>query len=509
MPKIIDQEVFGTSEKQFLMSCKDVESWMKIETLLLRAAQSLSFKFGIFDSPPSPSSFEFTDVFESFESARTAIINSRNCFTSWMGYLSFIIAQSESQNIPNSQHPCWYQHLLDDQFFQAWLDGLASSGVCSFDIQTPCAGVVFHWIYDDSSCPDIPWFFNHNVLLFFVWSWDEENMVASGERFSYLQPPNHLLQQALGFLQKTPNALVADLVIRRFYHLEAKTELNIDKVKALCLRSSSSYFGQLITEAYLQQHRKRQEPPTEDSLNIHDRQDDQEAQLPFQSMIEMDEEERGKLFSHFKEFFAAREKRQAELLKVESKADHQRQENRERNPPMRKTKMFDWTWVTTSGGQTLHMRVSVPQRQFENFHCNLDKDRKIYNSMANEWDIFSDFSSATADDPIKTDYEALFSRPDSPDYEMDYQNPQDNQKDPAAADGQGVPSHDSSIEPLPLDVISNAVGQDSSHADGQQDPAAADGQGVSLHDDSSMGPLPLDAISDAEQRVPLHGDGWQ
>ena len=259
----------------------------------------------------SPSSFGF------------AIPTSRNWFVIWMGFLSFIIASSESQSIPNSPLPCWHRLLLDNQISPPWLDGLASSGICSFDTQTPRAGVVFSWTHDDCTRPKIAWFYNRNIPLFFVWSQNEENIVASSESFAYLRPPNHLLQRALGFLRKTPNLASTTLVMRHFLHLEEKMELNVDKVKALGLQNASSFVTQAVTKAYLQQHRRLQRDPSlaDQDCHVEGQQTTKGAvpPLPFQGMLEIDEEERGKLFNHFKDFLALREKRQAELLKVESR----------------------------------------------------------------------------------------------------------------------------------------------------------------------------------------------
>src|ERR1700689_5018905 len=71
MPKIVQQDVMGgrkngtqAVDKQFLMSSKDVENWMRIENHLVRASELLGHKISEPASPPPlPSSFGFTDVF--------------------------------------------------------------------------------------------------------------------------------------------------------------------------------------------------------------------------------------------------------------------------------------------------------------------------------------------------------------------------------------------------------------------------------------------------------------
>lgn len=148
--------------------------------------------------------------------------------------------------------------------------------------------------------------------------------------------------------------------------------------------------------------------------------------------------------------------------------------------------MFEWTRIATSDGQILHMRVLVPSHRRERLHSELDKTRRIYNAMANEWDVFSEFSPAAADAPIKTDYEALFADPGSPDYQMYLDEIVARRRDRPTPNGQqhspppvaDVPTHDGASSVEPSDAWSNIIPVVPTHADGQQDPpAAADDDG--------------------------------
>ncbi|KAF8876128.1 hypothetical protein CPB84DRAFT_1853052 [Gymnopilus junonius] len=76
----------------------------------------------------------------------------------------------------------------------------------------------------------------------------------------------------------------------------------------------------------------------------------------------------------------AREKRQAELLKVESVEDRVHRENHEQDRPLHN--VYIWTKIWSSGGRDV-------------YNC------KVYNAMANEWDLCEDFPSPfrNADEP--------------------------------------------------------------------------------------------------------------
>jgi len=79
-------------------------------------------------------------------------------------------------------------------------------------------------------------------------------------------------------------------------------------------------------------------------------------------------------------------------------------------------------------------------------------DHRIYNVIANEWDIFSEFSPATADAFIKTNYQALFADLGSPDYHMDNHDKiaaadRQDHTDGQASDGQDFLTHNDSWQP--------------------------------------------------------------
>lgn len=158
MPEIVQHQIvipappnvhaYDRHEIKYQMSDKDAYLWMEKENLLVEVALKLRLSHGITASPPRrPSSFGFARPHKTRAIAKKMISISRDWFGLWMGYLSYIIAQTSSsvhaKPDPNIPHPYWYHPLLQDKEIRVtlpWLDGVVSSPVCTFNGNVPRAG---------------------------------------------------------------------------------------------------------------------------------------------------------------------------------------------------------------------------------------------------------------------------------------------------------------------------------------------------------------------------------
>jgi len=177
MPRIIECNELhrsGTYVKRFVMSAEDADKWMKAEETLVNAVDSIRLAFSIAGNPPPLLlSFGFTRSHKTYGIAKRIITVSCDWFAIWMGFIAYLIAMTEGKNqgvIKGSPLPSWYQHLLTHNFQDPWLNGMMLSNVCSFDAQTPRAGVIFQWIQEDPSRPTIEWFYRHHIPIWFIWS---------------------------------------------------------------------------------------------------------------------------------------------------------------------------------------------------------------------------------------------------------------------------------------------------------------------------------------------------
>jgi hypothetical protein len=423
-------------ETRFKMTPDDIHLWKKSEKLVVEAARRIQLFFGIQgNSPPAPSKFRYDCLHRSHSVAKRMISVSRDWFVVWMGFLSYLISHVKLC-IPNAHPPLpvcplprWYTLLRkDDEYPDSWLDGLNSSTVSSFDLKTPRAGIVFRWVVKDKRRPQIAWFYDHHVPLWFTWTSAEEQAIRGDHRLSYLEPPVEMVQQALTLLFRSPDLPLATLIIKKYFKLGNDPVTN-ETVDLLRLHHAPSVVFQITTDLFLKQTTNIQHTDPSASRNLkslvesrrreHQAAAEVAASFPTEGMLETAQvEQKGKLFNHFDDFFSAREKRQAEMIRMESAKDRQRRESRDRDRPIKNTTMYTWEKVRSSGGRELYMRVRVNKRQHEDVYNMYGRTERLYNAASNEWDFCKDFSFPAVGE----------ADPDpDPDYDTDYSDDEPRQ----------------------------------------------------------------------------------
>ena len=208
------------------MCLDDIYRWKESEKLVVEAARRIQLFFGIQGNAPSaPSTFRYDCPHKSHALAKCMISVSRDWFIVWMGFLSYLISCVElcrpnaHPPLPASPLPDWYNLLRNkNDYPDSWLDGLSSSTVCSFDLRTPRAGIVFQWVKEQRH-PPIEWFYHHHVPLFFTWTSTEEEVIRKDHRLSYLEPPVKMVQQALTLLFTSLSLPLAGLIMQKYYKL--------------------------------------------------------------------------------------------------------------------------------------------------------------------------------------------------------------------------------------------------------------------------------------------------
>lgn len=174
--------------------------------------------------------------------------------------------------------------------------------------------------------------------MWFIWSNKEEEAISRDRSLSYLQPPEELIEEALTHLFSTSDVPLAGLIIKEYFKL-GDDNITDETLEFLRLQHVSSLVFELTAKQFLSQHHSLQqvEATADASLRALKVSRGNEIQaaahaassFPYQGLL-MTVKERGKLFNHYDDFFAARQKRQEELMKVESAVDRQRRELREK-----------------------------------------------------------------------------------------------------------------------------------------------------------------------------------
>jgi hypothetical protein len=468
-------------ETRFRMNEYDIQCWLTEEQRIVQVARAIQLRYAIPGNlPPKPSSFHFAHAHRSHRIAKRRICIAREWFAIWMGFVSYFIAKSASL-VPNgrpdnsSPAPEWYNFLLNEHnFSQAWLDGLLISTVCTFDLGTPRAGIVFQWSDENRYRESIEWFYNHHIPLWFVWSNKEEQAISNNHSLAYLRPPNELIQQALTMLFTVPNLPLAGLIMQQYFKL-GNDPITNKTIEFLCLEYAPSFVFDFVSEKFLKQGRsleqirlgRTQEAIDADLTALEVSQMNQhqaaagaasssftyngllttkhqaaargalpsawtsstaegaspstwgvspsasawaasssaEAEswaesasssevvpaMPLSSHLLTSVQENVKIFNHYKDFFSAREKRQKEMMKVESSRDCQIRESRESNPGVKNTKIYEWEKTQSSGGREVYQRVKVNKKRNENVFCSYKPYQRLFNAFSNEWDLCDEF----------------------------------------------------------------------------------------------------------------------
>ena len=487
-------------ETRFRMNEYVIQSWVTEEERIVEVAQVIQLRYGIpGNSPPKPSSFHFDRAHKSHRIAKRMICIAREWFAIWMGYVSYLIAKSATlppNGKPDNSSPApdWYNHLRNKHnFSEAWLDGLLTSTVCSFNLGTPRAGIILQWSEENRERGSIEWFYDHHIPLWFIWSNKEEQAISRDPSLANLRPPNELIQQALTILLTVPNVPLAGLVVQQYFRL-GNDPITNKTIEFLCLEHAPSFVFDFMVKKflgqghYLEEMRLKQTQETIDAdlMALKASQNNQSGAdagaassfpyhgllstrrqpvakaaspsagagsssawgvstsagagsssawgvspsasawaasssveessstwaaswaeaassseaapaMPSSSHLLTSVEEKGKIFNHYDDFFAAREKRQKEMMKVESPRDRQARESRARNPGVVNAKIYEWEKTQSSGGREVYQRVKVNKKRNEDVYNIYKPYHRLYNAFSNEWDLCEEFSIGKKD----------------------------------------------------------------------------------------------------------------
>jgi len=424
MPRIEEVKFFFETasgeyreEIRFRMPEVDIKCWLKEEERLVELAHVIKLRYGISSTtPPKPSSFHFDRAHKSHPIAKRMVCLAREWFAVWMGFVSYLIAKTEIL-VPNgevdnsSPAPDWYNHLKRNPAFdEAWLDGLSLSTVCTFDRKTPRAGIIFQWSEVNQQREPIQWFYDHHIPLWFVWSNREEQAISNDHSLAYLQPPEELIEEALTRLFSTPDVPLAALILQRYFML-GNDPITDKTVEFLRLQYAPSFVFEFTEKRFLrQEHILHQMGATADTalsaLKVsRDNEIQKAAQVassfPYHGLLmttkEQDAAVEEQLFNHYDNFFAAREKRQEEMMKLESARHRQQRESRAQDPGITHSTMYVWEKTQSSGGVELYKRVRVNKKENEDTYYFYRPHERLFNAFSNEWDFCKDFRFGPVD----------------------------------------------------------------------------------------------------------------
>ncbi len=120
-------------QRRYTLHSEDFQQWISCQQQISRAADMIRMFHHIPGTiPPLPASFGLGGLHRSRKVAERCILAFRQLMVFWMGFLSYLIAQTtrpEYQKPASGPLPCWYNHLIEKSFALPWLDGLVGSSV--------------------------------------------------------------------------------------------------------------------------------------------------------------------------------------------------------------------------------------------------------------------------------------------------------------------------------------------------------------------------------------------
>ncbi|KAF8152559.1 hypothetical protein B0H34DRAFT_800961 [Crassisporium funariophilum] len=100
---------------------------------------------------------------------------------------------------------------------------------------------------------------------------------------------------------------------------------------------------------------------------------------------------------NYNDFFAAHEKHQQEMIKLEPAVDRQRRKSREQKPDVVNATIYEWEKTQLSGGLELYKRVKVNKKANKTVFHSYRSHQRLFNTFSNEWDLCEDFQFGIVD----------------------------------------------------------------------------------------------------------------
>ncbi len=245
-------------EQRYAVRSDDCDLWFKSEQQIARAANEIRMSFHIPGTvPPLPSSFGLAGLHKSRNVADRCIHIGRKWFAVWMGFLSYLIAQTsrpEYKKTVSGLLPSWYTYLLEKGFSPPWLDGLSGSTVCTFESHVGRAGIILSFTDGDQHRPPAQWFIAHCIPCWYPLTKFSENHMKKNPFLCKLIPPAEKLQEALTVLFQEPRFPLVLYILKQYTGLQWEEFRGVQKF--LDLRNSPEIIMKLCANELATQTRE-------------------------------------------------------------------------------------------------------------------------------------------------------------------------------------------------------------------------------------------------------------
>ncbi|KAH9481134.1 hypothetical protein JR316_0005654 [Psilocybe cubensis] len=437
----------GQTTYQWEVESHEKGEWYRCESQLVYLCEKLRLWYRIPGTPPPvPSRFGYDRPHRSKEIAEKMVEVSRNAFVLWMGFLSYLIAQSRRPE--HAAHlrddgkkpvPAWHTKILEEQAAEAaaavaasaqtgwdpitpppplitepWLDGLRQSVVWNFTPQTPRAGIAYDWTTSHRTRPPIEFFLDNAIAVYYPWGVVEEDTMKTHKLVRQdLRPPSEMLATVLDEFLGSTDVPLATLFMRKYYEQPDSTVS--PSIKLLGQSHSQSFVFQHIMDRYHNEQTAFERAwDNPDNLDIDDilRQrssqvnakarrmeenwndsftEGHEMQGRISGVVDVTGDVRGiqntESFTDWEPYWTRRLAQWRKALENEDPAARRLRLAREKQKPTRRTKMYQWKMVRHANGTVTYLRQLVSPNMAAKLYHKYRPRQVVYNSIDNVWDL--------------------------------------------------------------------------------------------------------------------------
>jgi hypothetical protein len=252
----------------------------------------------------APTSLGCTGYFRQVRNLRANYSHSKEWFSLFMGSLSYAIAISISHHRERfyDDMPHWFSFLSEKEYSQIWLSGIRSSTVATFDSSVDRVGVFVQLCQRHREQFSVDWLHKFGIPVWYPWGTREARESLADPHLARFAPLPHQLQESSTFLTTNPSPQPQPT-------MEPQTQASSSEpqTRASDCKLPISYF---LPNLYIYIH------------------------LGAASST---------VIPSWKAFFEKRQARNERLKARETPRERQSRESREKNPPVKKTKVFLWT----------------------------------------------------------------------------------------------------------------------------------------------------------------------
>lgn len=198
------------SDQGFSLDPEVRDSWKRLEWYLYHAVFVMRKRFKPSAvAPYAPHAYGFDRSYPTPGIAKRHIYFARDWFAIWGALFSFLVAfantrAAETVHLGEKGLPCWFNLLLENGFEQRWISDFLTSPLCTFNAASDRAGTFLQIMDTDQSRPDLTWYINHHIPVWYRWSTYEIERVKQHDAWARFVPPAELMQEGSTIITRSP-----------------------------------------------------------------------------------------------------------------------------------------------------------------------------------------------------------------------------------------------------------------------------------------------------------------